>query len=144
MLVSRASLFGALLLIVTIFTGTTLLVATVINGKDTVLEHPERELVQYPQPTQMCLPFMVSTHFVDQLTTASKHYTGFLSLVADWGMITTDPLVCESKLYGLSKNIRRDANNIYCYKFRDLYDASFLNKELISCLKLFRPKLLPH
>lgn len=134
-LVSRASLFGVLLLTIAVFTGTTFLVATVINGKDISLGHSERELVQHSHPTQLCLPFMVSMHFVDQLTTASKHYTGFLSLAADWGMTTTDPLVCESKLYGLSKNIRRDANNIYCYKFKDLYDVSFLNKELTSCLK---------
>ncbi len=72
--------------------------------------------------------YMLSFQYPEQLTQASRHFVSFMNLAAQWGMRAVEPLVLDSKLYGL--HIPRKV----MYDYSRLFDLPQANRILGSCL----------
>ena len=72
--------------------------------------------------------YMLSFHYAEQLTSASRHFVSFVNLAAQWGMRAVEPLVVNSRLFGLGVP-RTDV-----YEYSRLFNLSQANKILGSCL----------
>ena len=73
-------------------------------------------------------PYMLSFHYAEQLTSASRHFVSFVNLAAQWGMRAVEPLVVNSRLFGLG------IPRTNMYKYSRLFNLSHANEILGSCL----------
>jgi len=75
--------------------------------------------------------YMLSLHYAEQLTMATRHYIQFINLVAGWNLTGVEPYVRNSRMYGL----RYFEPSTNFYKYSLLLNTSSLNSELSSCLE---------
>ncbi len=73
--------------------------------------------------------YMLSFHYPEQLTMASRHFVSFVNLAAPWGMRAVEPLVLDSRLYGLHL-----PRKVMMYDYSRLFDLPQANRMLGSCL----------
>ena len=75
--------------------------------------------------------YMLSLHYAEQLTMATRHYIQFINLVAGWNLTGVEPYVRNSRMYGL----RYFEPSTSFYKYSLFLNTSSLNSELSGCLE---------
>ena len=78
--------------------------------------------------------YVLSYTYMEQLTSAGNNYVSFINFAAKWNLRTVEPLVSDSRLFGLTRIRTPYEKQAPIYNYSSLFNLTQVNERLSNCL----------